>query len=423
MDDSRRKLEALRSVAAGTHSLYQSSEAQLRSEVSQHKSSVINRSYDATPMFLKFGRVPDLHLDARYLQKVIEDGRVRWITISYEQWCTDNPKLRTPHMGVLEIGLTKINVCFGGFDARQPISMRSFSGRKQDFVCPPCAMKRTTASCIYSAVDAASPAFNLQSLTKWCEETGGVAILNDCPDNVAANGRCKKAIAKGLPGAVLFDCFSGCCVHKLHNIITHASGEVRLAGHVHACARVLHVTSRRQQLQDAARHLIEKELSIVAGVPPPEYKDHLEELLSKTALVTTRVHRASIDERGESLAPIHRHKALEAMVAQLPAMINGDIRKPKVEHYCNGCCQDESGVTTREQQVCSPLKGGGEGGGGGGGEGEKEGDENPPAPPDRGGRARLEEIYRGGTLEPLVDRSQGGPCSVSVSTCIGINDL
>eukprot|EP00959_Pyramimonas_sp_CCMP1952_P159852 3343421-Pyramimonas_sp.AAC.1 len=187
---------------------------------------------------MRFGGVQSLHESARYIQKIERPDRAPlYKTISWAEYRKLNPKLRVPQMGILELGQTLLHVSLGGFTPGQPVSADNYDVRRQDLITPPCVMTSTTASCIYSSLNVASPSFDLESISRWCEETvDGVAVLNDCPDNVSANMRCKKAIADKLPARVLFDASCGCCVHKCHNIVTQSSGEERLVGHVHACA-------------------------------------------------------------------------------------------------------------------------------------------------------------------------------------------
>jgi hypothetical protein len=39
----------------------------------------------------------------------------------------------------------------------------------------------------------------------------------------------------------------------------------------------------------------------------------------------------------------------------LADLLNGDIRRPVVQHYCTGCCTRNDGATTRDRQVKKTL--------------------------------------------------------------------
>ena len=44
-----------------------------------------------------------------------------------------------------------------------------------------------------------------------------------------------------------------------------------------------------------------------------------------------------------------------AVIKPLAALCNGDLRRPRSEHYCNDCCVNEHGVWTREACVNNVL--------------------------------------------------------------------
>ncbi len=368
VSDSRRSVEALATAAAGVSSVFSKAEVRFRGEVDKSRALAINRFYDATPMFLKFGRLTSLIGSSRYLKKVERPGQpVRWTTISYEEWRKEHPNLGKPRMGVLDLFATRLQVghCSGSVSASSSSSPGSFDVQSaqcnfQEFHTPPPVIKSGTASCIYSAVDATSPSFSLASLSGWAaHDADRVCILNDCPDNARSNLRCKKATAEELPGNMLYDMFCGCTAHKLHNSTVKVSGESKLVGHVHACSFVMSLASRRQQLQEALEEVVSIELKSIPGQAPPECREWSREVLKHTALARTELVRAAVDEDG--IAPPGRNmKTEQVVVPQLLEFLNGDIRSDQIEHYCRGCCQDEHGVTTRESQVnagpaCDPI--------------------------------------------------------------------
>ncbi|CAK0907171.1 unnamed protein product, partial [Prorocentrum cordatum] len=130
-----------------------------------------------------------------------------------------------------------------------------------------------------------------------------------------------------------------------------SGGDGKFTGHVRACHYVMNVNERRNKLQRALRQIVERELDVIPGAPPQCFVERSRELIRRTRLVRTQLYRARIDEFGESLVPIRRGKTAEKAVPKLLDMLNGDFRRAPVTHYCSGCCRNEDGVTTREQQV------------------------------------------------------------------------
>lgn len=113
------------------------------------------RHHDATPMFLRFGKmVPHLVHTARYLKKVFDPHDphglfTRWVTVTYGEYIKDNPN-RAPQMGVLEI--------FGQLAELSYVESGALEGDHvvQPFTIAPCVLSRGTSSCIYQAVDQAT---------------------------------------------------------------------------------------------------------------------------------------------------------------------------------------------------------------------------------------------------------------------------
>ena len=66
---------------------------------------------------------------------------------------------------------------------------------------------------------------------------------------------------------------TGCASHKLHGAERKIVKEDKVVGHVHACQFVLGIQNRRAALLGALREVIDHELVIHAGEPPPEAND------------------------------------------------------------------------------------------------------------------------------------------------------
>ena len=254
---SRRLLESLCTVASVAQALMQQGAAKLRSQLDGFKSLVLNRFYDSTPMFLRFGRFESkLSTQARYLKPVepVAGGYVRWKTIPYEEYKKLHPN-SAPQMGVLEVNASSSLLAYASWDDEQEGEQweSTLQQHTQEVIFPPALLQRGTSSCIYGAAETSSPSFSIAELKKWAAASPDhVAILNDCPDNSKPNGRAKKAMAAALPeDNILVESYAGCVVHKLHGFLTKVIGEDKLVGHVHACQVVLNIEQRRSTLQGA----------------------------------------------------------------------------------------------------------------------------------------------------------------------------
>jgi hypothetical protein len=129
-------------------------------------------------------------------------------------------------MGVLEVFASISKVGWEQHDGEDDGASQYIA---QEFITAPVVLQRTTASCIYGAVEASQPSFSIAALKDWAASSPDkIGIIADCPDNARANLRAKKAMADDLPANLLFDDIAGCAVHRFHNFITRVTWGVQV---------------------------------------------------------------------------------------------------------------------------------------------------------------------------------------------------
>ena len=367
-DGTRRGLEGLVNVAAVTTKAfarkvgeyYQSLKTRIAGGLPQKVSSVVmGRYFDASPVLLRLGRLRShLEKQTRYLKLVEPEqphGYSRWRLVSFDEWRRDNPRATAPGIGVLEVFAKTADVTVGG---PKPFpSAEGFWMESQEFVYAPQLCESTTASCTHGALERGMDPFNLSGLQHLAEDLhkeGGVLLLHDAPDNCKANKRLKRAISTKLASSpnILYPDSTGCEGHIIHNIITQTMKEDEVVGHIHAYQSVVAVQARREALQKAAHEIIKDEIDHQSGVAPAEDVEHLEDVINATLrrrrkTVSSYAPEMGADSGDEDLAI---NKAVEKAIPLLKTFANGKISRPRVQHLCNGCCQDSDGCTSTE--VC-----------------------------------------------------------------------
>ena len=298
---------------------------------------VINRYSDSTPVFMRYGHLQSqLMSKARYVKEIKPDrpdGYSRYTTCSWEEWRKLHPHAR-PQMGILEFFGQSADVTWQHGDDGDV--------GHQSFFFPPNVLRRATGDCTMTAHTRAFLSHDqLRDLGN-----SSMLLVNDTPDNCRANLRFKRRMLDETGPDVFYDEFSGCVAHKLHTYTTKAISEEKLVGHIHATQTVLGITSRQQTLEEAFTRLVEQELEIIPGNPPSEYAPLLESVLDHTMLRAREIVRARSGETEPE-----QHKVLHARVQPLKVMANGNIRRPRCQHYCNGCCLDSDGIYSRRIAV------------------------------------------------------------------------
>jgi len=330
--------------------------------VANTEAVVFCRSSDATPMLLQFGKLREelapMSRFLKYIEPEDENHYGRWTTISYEQYLKENPGRMIQPNGVLEVFACSSQVHWGGFKETGEISgtvRSSFWRNRHDFLNGPRILMRGNSSCVYDCLEGISDSFDsdgIIKLSKRLDDRGGVVIPFDMLDNCKVNKRVQRAMAtKYMPYTnILYPANAGCECHALHNIITAELRESKVVGHGHAFVSVVKVNGRAQQLLQAGRQIISRELVCLAGEPPPEYKVQLETCIENTFMRQARLVRGCISA-DPCDADIQFCKSLEVSLPAFRKMCNGNLCIGKCSHYCQGCCVDEHGVTQRDIQV------------------------------------------------------------------------
>ena len=333
IDGGRRGLECMLSVCALATRLISSVLDDMYTLWSRREAVFVNRFGDSTPILLKFGSLQDLLMPlARYLKQA-DDGR--WTSCSFAEYRALHPKC-APKMGIVEVFASSALVHWASVDGGGVSDMHD-----QEVFAPPRVLQRATGDCTFTAMDSVSPAL---SIAKLSELRGGYVFLNDVPDNSRANLRFKKFVLSQLPAHMLYDEMSGCIVHKVHTYLTKAMREDKLVGHLHATQSVLSIAARREAIIKAMEALVDVELEVLPGPPPPEDAAYMEELLRHTTLREQKLVRG---RAGHELHPERRGKVIRESIPAFKAMANGNLRRPKCQHYEQGCCLDAEGRFSR----------------------------------------------------------------------------
>lgn len=142
---------------------------------------------------------------------------------------------------------------------------------------------------------------------------------------------------------------STCFIHSLHNIVTKTIGESEFVGHLHAIHTVASIGQRRNQIMQAARHVLEKELHVIPGFAPPENDLQSDFILDMFVFREQEVTRS--EAVAEGILQSQRADARRSQRAGFRRYVNGNKAHKRIVHHCSGCCVSASGITTRQQQV------------------------------------------------------------------------
>jgi hypothetical protein len=98
----------------------------------------------------------------------------------------------------------------------------------------------------------------------------------------------------------------------------------------------------------ALARIVELDLEIVEGDPPAEYVSHLAAVLDSTLVRSQKLLRARAGDEGSKIG---RGKSIIESLPAVKKFVNGDTRRPKPTHFCNGCCVGASGSSERNVSV------------------------------------------------------------------------
>ena len=140
-----------------------------------------------------------------------------------------------------------------------------------------------------------------------------------------------------------------CAPHTLHNGVIKKISEAEFVGHLHAVQSVASIAQRANQIMGALRNVLTAELRIVAGGPPADFD------AQSTLILDNFVFRKQECTRSESAADglfaPRRGCTARAGAEGFKRYENSNKCSERPVHYCDGCCLDSSGTTTRAQQI------------------------------------------------------------------------
>eukprot|EP00959_Pyramimonas_sp_CCMP1952_P458417 9476581-Pyramimonas_sp.AAC.3 len=136
----------------------------------------------------------------------------------------------------------------------------------------------------------------------------------------------------GSEARILFHLSIGCCAHRIMRLIEHVFSK-QLMGDVYAIAFATGAPKHHGTLLNCLAKLVDDELELVVQVEP-RWSLHMADVLRLTVGREFQYSSSTGENQGGRLAV--------AKMEQLKAMLNGDLRKKKLQHFCNGCCVDRA---------------------------------------------------------------------------------
>ena len=292
----------------------------------------VEKHYDATSLMLRFGGLEDaLHPVAKYLIPHEQlEGRYR--AVSLADFRKVYPKIQ-PSKGLLEFFAQTLIVCTSndGEEDSRVLLLR------------PSILTHCNASTTYTAVETTTPGLTMARLKELAARHPFITF-SEIPDNHSVNVRKRAFTSAELPPNV-FVTPLGCCAHLLHRVIVSSIREDDIVGDCHAVYVITRNPAHRDRLVAAAFAVIEEDFDVMPGSPPAEATAHMREILEHTLLRTLDHTAGSLVKR-----PLqHNDEALDHELDQrfstrrlgvnmVAKYCNSDPRKPKIVHYCNGCC-------------------------------------------------------------------------------------
>ena len=361
IDSTRRRLVALLSVAGVVKRLFSERANALLSRLIRREDTgtgavYLRRHFDSTPACFAYGAMKDelenvgRHFEPyMYRDELTGHQHVRWRTVSASAFQRSHPKLEGPRGGgVLDVMALhgKLVTSSVGETEAGLTAWTSYQESAQALTYAPRILMKNNASSGMQALNTDS-CFNLRAL-KGLADRGYYCIVDDCPDGCPTMHRLKRASAEYGDGCTrfLYNEYQTCVAHKLHNGIKDSFGESAIVGHAHAVSYVFALDSRRRQLVQAFKQIVHLEMECIEGRPPPEYVKHARAVLDATILrhktyIAARGGQEGGDVLSSPVSELETHSLMHA---------NGDLRVPRITHWCWGCCTDEAGQTTREMQ-------------------------------------------------------------------------
>ena len=293
-------------------------------------SMLVTSGWDATPVICAFGQLTSrISPHARYLVKKEDDrGRAFWATLPAEEFISSGRRA-LPRSGVVE--LLAQHACLHWVNADRTVS-------RQQVLVPPRIIQSSGASSLWAATERSG--LDVERLNQLAQRM--YVIISEVPDRASSNKRMMAEKSARLSDRVLYD-RDACAVHTLHVILTKATDEKTMCGDIHALQFVCSLPSHSARMRQALHEFIDRTLVFVADgtEPDPKWARHRDAVFDHTLRRSTDVIRARRDSLFEAVGG--RHAAVADQISKL-SVLNGDIRKPFVEHYCSGplCCKDRA---------------------------------------------------------------------------------
>ena len=257
--NSNRSAEALVLLGALTRA---AQKAEIKSALDNcvGETLMVRHHHDATPLVLNFGILQSMvESVARYpVQEEDARGMLRWKAVTYEEY-----KRRFPHAsttkGSLEVFGQMLDI---SWTSRQSGLLEY---EKRSVNIEPMILERGSANCISEASAKASPLLTLEGLAEIALKFRWVFVA-EVPDEHKACVRhqgYRQLQLQSLPNVLYTR--NNCMIHKLHRIVSAATTEDDIIGHVHAVQTVYSDTSHKKAVMAAGKAEIIENIAIVPG--------------------------------------------------------------------------------------------------------------------------------------------------------------
>ena len=290
IEETHRGSEALGLLAMFWHELEKSKASELldvdatgADALSNAGACLIQRHYDCTPLFVRFGVLQDLlETHARYVIRTTDDrGFERWEVVTHEAYRKQYPRAATTK-GVVELlGQSARLDWTSRATAENPVRLHS----RRHIHVPPMFLQAGNANCFVDALSRASPLLSLGGITQMRQRVAWV-WLNEVLDGASSCKRQQAYLVQALRRINLSNCLctkGACIIHKLHRVIVKGTRENDLIGNVHALQVVYGITSKRESMLLALKWVIGF-LDVVLGEPDPVCLAMQKELVDHTLL-------------------------------------------------------------------------------------------------------------------------------------------
>jgi hypothetical protein len=208
---------------------------------------------------------------------------------------------------------------------------------------PPRILENQKASTIYRACNLGIPQLSIDGVTKLADMVRFL-LIDECPDHAASNKKNMFFALSKYPANVFF-IPGGCGVHSCHRIIVNI-GERKLLGDAYAAKFVMHLSSHYNRMYRQLHELVRSELLVlprnsVTDADVQAWAAHAEAVLEHTLFRTAHQTRGRLDDVDNSLFESTDEAKLRRKANKVRSFCNGDWRRQRLIHVCDGCCDSE----------------------------------------------------------------------------------